>query len=79
MDLTVKVATPEAFVVPDTVVIVSLAPREEVRVTVFPDTGLEVLSSSVTVIVEVVEPSAVIELVDEATVESEALTPPEVN
>ena len=36
VDFTVKVATPEEFEVPETVVIVSVAPRIEERVTVLP-------------------------------------------
>jgi hypothetical protein len=62
VDFTVKVATPEALVVPETVVIVSLAPRLEARVTVLPETGFEVESFKVTVTVEVVVPSAVTEV-----------------
>jgi hypothetical protein len=62
VDLTVKVATPEAFVVPETVVTISVAPRLELRVTTFPGTIFEFESFKVTVTVEVVLPLAVIEL-----------------
>jgi hypothetical protein len=65
-DFIVKVATPEAFVVPETVVMVSVAPRLELNVTVLPETTFEFASFKVTVMVEVVLPSAAI-LVGEAT------------
>ncbi len=78
VDLTVKVATPELLVVPETVVIVSVAPREEEIVTVFPDTRLELESFKVTVIEEVLEPSAVTEAGAALTVDRAALTAPAV-
>lgn len=78
VDLTVKVTTPEAFELPDAAEIVSLPPRLEERVTVLPDTGFKLLSFNVTVIVEVVLPSAVIEVGDALTVERVAETPPAV-
>lgn len=59
--LVVKVATPLPFVVPETVVIVFATPVEA-RVTVLPETGLEAASFKVTVIVDVVVPSAAIEV-----------------
>src|SRR5204863_267782 len=55
--LTVKVATPLAFVVPETVVIVD-DPAPAARVTVLPGTGLPFASFSVAVSVEVALPSA---------------------
>jgi hypothetical protein len=61
-DFTVKVATPEAFVVPETVVMVSVAPRLELRETVFPETTFPFTSFKVTVTVDRVVPSAVIEV-----------------
>ena len=61
VDLTVKVTTPEPSEAPEAAEIVSVAPRLEARVTVFPATGLELASLSVTVIVEVVLPSATTE------------------
>jgi hypothetical protein len=76
VDFTVKVAIPEAFVVPETVVIVSVAPRLELRVTVLPEIGFDVLSFKVTVIVEVVVPSAVIEVGDALTVDCALDTAP---
>lgn len=62
VDFTVNEATPEALVVPETVVMVSVAPRLEAKVTVFPATGLEAASLRVTVMVDVVAPSAVTEV-----------------
>src|SRR5215471_14175467 len=78
-DFTVKVATPEALVVPETVVIVG-APGPEVwaRVTVLPETGLLFASFKVTVIVEVVVPSAATEAGDGETVDTLAETAPAV-
>ena len=58
VDASVKVETPLAFVVLELGEIVSMLPREDVRVTVFPETTPEVESLSVTVIVDLVEPSA---------------------
>jgi hypothetical protein len=78
VDLTVKVATPEAFVVPETVVTVSVAPRLELRVTVFPETTFEFTSFKVTVMVDVVVPSAVIEVGLALTVDCAAVGVPAV-
>ena len=61
VDVTVKVTTPEPSEAPEAAEIVSVAPRLEARVTVLPETGLELASLSVTVIVEVVLPSATTE------------------
>ena len=55
--LTVKVATPEALLTPETVVIVE-EPPDLASVTVLPGTTLDWASLSVTVIVELVELSA---------------------
>ena len=66
VSLTVKVATPEPLVTPETVVIVE-EPPDFASVTVLPATPVEWESLSVTVIVEVVLPSA-------ATVAGAALT-----
>ena len=60
MSLTVNVATPEPLVTPETVVIVE-EPPPLASVTVLPATGFDCASLSVTVIVEVVAPSAVTE------------------
>ena len=60
VSLTVNVATPEPLVTPETVVIVD-EPPPLASVTVLPETGFDWASFSVTVIVEVVEPSAVTE------------------
>ena len=72
-DFTVKVTTPEALDGPDAAEIVSVAPRLEARVTVLPTTGAELASSKVTVMVEVVTPSAVTEVGEATTVELRAL------
>ncbi len=58
VDRTVPVICPLAFVVPDGCTIVSVVPREELRVTVAPGTGLLLLSRTVAVIVLVAVPSA---------------------
>ena len=55
--LTVKVATPEPLVTPETVVIVE-EPPPFASVTVLPGTGFDCASFNVTVTVEVVESSA---------------------
>lgn len=68
-DFTVKVATPDALVVPLTVVMVSVAPRLEESETDFPETGLLLASLRVTVIVEVAELLAVTEAVPAETVD----------
>lgn len=58
---------------PDAAEMVSVAPRLDVRVTVFPGTPIEMEFSRVTVTVEVVTPSAVMEVGDAETVETVAL------
>ena len=68
-----NVATPEPFVVPETVVIVDV-PGEPPRETAWPETGLPNASRAVTVIVEVVEPSAATEVGDADTVDCAAET-----
>src|SRR5665213_576201 len=72
---TVKVATPLAFVTPDTVVIVELD-GVPVSVIVLPLTGLLLASRAVTVIVEVEVPSAVSEVGLATTVEAVVDTGP---
>src|SRR5439155_262024 len=59
VDFTVKLATPLALVLPETVAMVSVAPRSEASVTVLPGARLPLASFKVTVIAEVVPPSAV--------------------
>jgi len=71
-----KVATPLALEVAEAGEIVSLAPRLEVRVTVFPEAGFEFASSNVTVTVEVEVPFAVSADAVEVTVEILGLTEP---
>ena len=66
--LTVKVATPEALVTPETVVIVEEPPLFA-SVTVLPETGFDFASFSVTVIVEVVLPSARTDVGEAVTVD----------
>ena len=73
VDLTVKVTTPDVVESPDAAEIVSAAPRLDASVTVFPTTGFVFPSSSVTVIVEGVMPSAINEFGDAVTVEFVAL------
>jgi hypothetical protein len=68
-DLTVKVAIPLALVVPKTVVMVSVAPRLEVRVTTLLGTAAETRSLKVTVTVEVFTPLAETLVGDALTVE----------
>ena len=68
LSLTVKVATPDALVTPATVVIVE-EPPDLASETVWPGTGLAFASTSVTVIVEVVLPSATTETGHATTVE----------
>ena len=75
MSLTVKVATPEALVTPETVVIVE-EPPHLASVTVLPATGLLLASRRVTVTVEVVEPSAVTEAGAAETPDCAAVTAP---
>ena len=75
-DVTEKLATPDEFVIPLKVVIVSVAPLEEERVTVFPEITFPYVSFSVTAIVLRELPSATTELGEAATVEIVALTGP---
>jgi len=75
--LTVKVAWPEPLVVPETVVMVE-EPLPLARVTVLPETGLELASLRVTVMVEVVLLSATIEVGEAETVDWAAVTGPAV-
>src|SRR5680860_1384216 len=77
VDFTVNVATPEASVIPETVVIVGV-PKPDVlaSVTVLPETGSLFTSFKVTVIVEVAEPSAATDASDAATVDVPILTAP---
>jgi hypothetical protein len=56
-DLTVKVTTPAPLEGPEAAEIVSVAPRLELNVTVFPAIAVPIPSFSVTVIVAVVDPS----------------------
>jgi hypothetical protein len=79
VDFTVKVTIPSALDAPDEAEIVSVVPRLEVSVTVFPETGLELASSKVTVTVEVAAPSATTIEGADSTVETPILTPPTVN
>ena len=72
-----KVAWPAASVVPETVVTVD-EPEPCVSVTALPATGWPYASFSVTVSVEVEEPSAVSEAGEAARVEADALTAPTV-
>lgn len=68
VDRTVKVTTPELFDEPEGPVTVS-PPRLELSVTVFPETGLSLELSKVTVITEEEVPLAVTEAEEEVTVE----------
>ncbi len=79
VDPTVPVICPLAFVVPEGWVMVSVAPREELKVTVAPGTGLLLLSLTVTVIVETVTPSATTLVGEAATLEVVADGAPAVN
>ena len=63
VSLTVKVATPEPLVTPETVVIVE-EPLPLASVTVLPEMGCNCASISVTVTVEVATPFAVTEVGD---------------
>ena len=79
VDLTEKVATPEASLVPWTVAMTGApAPNVLAKVTVLPETGLPSASFNVTVIVEGVAPSAVTEPGEADTVNATALTGPAV-
>src|SRR5437868_13978577 len=75
-DVTVNVTTPNELEVPDAAEIVSVPPRLEDSVTVLPATGLLFASRSVTVMVEIVLPSAVTPVGLAATVDCDALTAP---
>ena len=75
--LTVNVATPEPFVTPETVVIVD-EPPPFASVTVLPAIRCDCASLSVTVIVEVVAPSATTEPGAALTVDWAAVTGPTV-
>ena len=75
--LTVKVATPDALVTPETVVIVE-EPLPLASVTVLPATGFDCASRSVTVTVAVAEPSAVTDAGAAETVDCAAVTGPAV-
>jgi len=77
-ETTVKVAWPEAFVTPFMTVIVSESGREEVTVTVLPESGVPMLSLSVTTRIEESEPSAWTEVGEATNVEVAALAPAEV-
>ncbi len=66
VSVTVKVATPLALVVAGEVVMTE-EPEPAVKVTLWPETGFEFASFKVTVIVEVVTPSAAT-LVGDATI-----------
>jgi len=71
----VKVTTPVPSLGPEAALIVGEpGPEDFARVTVLPETGLLSVSSRVTVIVEVIVPSAVTELGEATTVELEADT-----
>ena len=74
---TVKVTTPLALEEPEAAEIVEL-PLPAAKVTVLPETALLFESFKVTVIVEVVDPSADTELGEAATVELDAETAPAV-
>jgi hypothetical protein len=78
VSFTVKVTTPLALEAPEAAEMVEL-PVPWPRVTVLPDTGLLLASLSVTVMVEVVTPSAVTDVGLADTVECEADTAPAVN
>jgi hypothetical protein len=69
VELTVKVATPTALVVPDPMVMVSIPPRFELNVTDFPETTFPFASLSVTVTVDVELPLAVTVLGEAITVD----------
>jgi hypothetical protein len=77
VDFTVNVASPEALVVPETVVIVGdPGPEVLASVTVLPETPLPYWSFKVMVIREVVDPSAATDSGHAATVDIPALTAP---
>jgi hypothetical protein len=80
VDVTVNVTTPESLLGPDAALIVG-EPEPEVlaSVTVLPETGLLSTSFKVTVIVEVVEPSAVTEVGEADTDDCSAEATPSAN
>ncbi len=69
---------PLLLVTPVGCVIVSKTPREELRLTAFPGTGLLLISRKIIVMVEVAVPSATILVGEAVTVEFAADTPPAV-
>ena len=77
-DFTVKVTIPLAVEVPDAAEIESLPPRLDVRVTVFPEIGLDCASFRVIVKVELEVPLAASVLKLELTLESIGLIAPTV-
>ena len=77
VSLTVKVATPEPLVTPETVVIVE-EPLPLASVTVLPEMGCNCASISVTVTVEVATPFAVTDVGEALTVDWAAVTGPAV-
>ena len=77
VDFTVKVTTPEALLAPEGALMVGVpGPEVFARLTVLPATGLPLASFRVTVIVEVVLPSAMTEVGDALTVDCAAETGP---
>ena len=78
VSLTVNVACPDAFVVPDTVVIVD-DPPPLASDTVLPEAALPLTSFRVTVMVEVVVPFAVTDPGDAETVDWAAVGRPGLN
>jgi len=79
VDFTVKVTTPDEELVPDAGLMVAVpAPDVCARVTVLPETGLLYASFRVTVIVEVVEPSAGTVVGEAVTADCAAVTAPAV-
>jgi hypothetical protein len=79
VDRTVPVVWPAALVTAAGCTMVSVAPREDARVTVFPLTGLLFVSRRVMVIVDVVVPSATTVVGAAATVEMVGETAPAVH
>src|SRR3954451_19394748 len=78
VSLTANVATPDAFVTPETVVIVE-EPPAFASVTVLPATGFDWASRRVTETVEVAVPSAVTEAGDADTEDWAAVAAPAAN
>jgi len=78
-DFTVKVTPPELLDAPEAAETVSVALRLDASVTVLPETGLLLASLRVTVMVEVVDPSAGTADGEGVTVDCAALTVPAVN